>query len=108
MIILKIIIIIIIFSKLSKSIVKYTVCANIILFYHFYHFFFKIMCHLSRRLAKRDRKELELIDHSISSRLKRHRGDGKRDDDSGDSSDVDMRDRTPNADDSRSKLSSEA
>src|SRR5436305_11210230 len=73
------------FSNHLNLSVKYTVCANIILFLLlFYYFFFKITYHLSRRLAKRDRKELELIDHSISSRLKRHRGDGKRDDDSGD------------------------
>ncbi|RGB42007.1 velvet factor-domain-containing protein [Rhizophagus diaphanus] len=61
-----------------------------------------------RRLAKRDRKELELIDQSMGNRLKRQRGDGKREDnESGESSDVDMHERTPTADDSRSKLSSE-
>ncbi|CAI2165888.1 6927_t:CDS:2 [Funneliformis geosporum] len=57
---------------------------------------------IRRRLAKRDRKELELIDHS---RLKRPRPDGKRDDDSGESSDADLH--TPTADDTRSKLSPE-
>ncbi|CAG8498537.1 22936_t:CDS:2 [Rhizophagus irregularis] len=63
---------------------------------------------IRRRLAKRDRKELELIDQSMGNRLKRPRGDGKREDnESGESSDVDMHERTPTADDSRSKLSSE-
>ncbi|GES89762.1 developmental regulator VosA [Rhizophagus clarus] len=63
---------------------------------------------IRRRLAKRDRKELELIDQSVGNRSKRPRSDGKRDDnESGDSSDVDMHERAPPVDDSRSKLSTE-